>query len=391
MMTVKTTATFHVSTAMMLLAGAASLWAAGVSPAQAETRFKQTNLVSDGAVPAMITDADLVNAWGLAASSTSPFWVADNGTGVATIYVVAPDNASVTKAGLTVTIPSATGIPPSAPTGQVFYGGSGFQINGSPARFLFDSEDGAITAWNGGTTASIVVNNGGGAIYKGLGVDAANAMLFASDFHNGDIEVYDTNFDPVTTPGGFTDPNLPAGYAPFDLKVFNSKLYVTYAKQDDAKEDDDPGPGHGFVDVFDLNGALEMRLISGGALNSPWGLEFAPASFGTFAGDLLVGNFGDGAINAFDPTTGAFIDSLRDQNGQPIDITDLWALSLGNGGSGGGTDTLYFTAGLADEAHGLFGGLTAVPETSTWVMVLAGFVGLGFVRRRARRSIAEAM
>ncbi len=372
------------------LASATALSAS--APAHAQTRFKQTNLVSDGSVPATLTDPDLVNPWGLAESPTSPFWVANNHTGLATLYSVSTDNLTVSKLGLVVTIPPAIGGPPSPPTGQVFNGGSGFVVGASPARFLFDSEDGAISGWSGGTTAAIMVDHSGiGAVYKGLAIDDANTFLFASDFHNGDIEKYDSTFTQVTGPGSFTDPNLPAGYAPFNLKVLGGELYVTYAKQDAGKMDDDPGPGNGFVDVFNLDGSLDKRLISGGALNSPWGLTIAPSSFGSFAGDLLVGNFGDGTINAFDPTTGAFVDALRGLNGQPIVITDLWALSPGNGGSGGGVDSLYFTAGLAGEAGGLFGSLTAVPEARSWAMMLSGFAALSLAAYRRRKAIGAAI
>ena len=267
-MITKTIASSRGAAVMLSLAGAAALWAASMAPAYAETLFNVTNLVSDGTVPAKVVDLNLINPWGIAMSPTSPFWISDNGTGLATLYSVSANNSSVNKIGLTVTIPPAFGSPPSAPTGQVFNGGAGFVIGGpagSPARFLFNSEDGAITAWNGGTNAAIAVNRSGmNSVYKGLAIDDTNSFLFASDFHNGDIEKYNNSFTQIIVPGAFTDPSLPAGYAPFNLKVINGDLYVTYAVQDAAKHDDVAGPGNGLVDVFDLNGNFVKRFISQG-------------------------------------------------------------------------------------------------------------------------------
>ena len=392
-MSVKTIVSSCGSAIMLSLASAAALWAAGMVPANAETLFNEINLISDGAVPAKLVDPNLINPWGIAMSPTSPFWISDNGTGLATIYSVPLNNSTPTKLGLTVTIPPAFGSPPSAPTGQVFNGGGGFKLsNGSPAVFLFDSEDGAISGWNGGTNAEIAVNHSGmNSVYKGLAIDPTDSFLFATDFHNSDIEEYNSSWTQINAPGSFTDPNLPAGYAPFNVAVINGDLYVTYALQDAAKHDDVAGPGHGFVDIYNLDGTLDKRFISRGELNSPWGLLIAPPSFGTFAGDLLVGNFGDGMIDAYNATTGAFVDFLRGPDGKPIDITDLWALSLGNGGAAGSPNSLYFTAGLVDEGAGLFGSLTAVPELSTWAMMLAGFAGLGLAAYRSRRPSIEAV
>jgi uncharacterized protein (TIGR03118 family) len=245
--------------------------------------------------------------------------------------------------------------------------------------------------------AQIAVNPGG-AVYKGLAIDDKDRILFAANFHSGMIEAYDSSFNAPTNllPDAFTDPDLPKGYAPFNLSVLSGELYVTYAKQDDAKHDDEAGAGFGFVDVFNLDGSLDKRLISRGALNSPWGLLIAPSSpsFGPFAGALLVGNFGgDGRINAYDPTTGAFIGTLDGKNGAPLSIPELWGLTIGDDGPGGGSPNfLYFTAGLKDESHGLFGSLSpavfaAVPEPSTWAMMLLGFTGLAFAGyRRARHA-----
>jgi uncharacterized protein (TIGR03118 family) len=381
-------------TSMVSLMGAAGLLAASIVPASADTLFQQQNLVSDGAVFAKIVDPNLINPWGIAEGPKTPFWVSDNGTGVATIYQVM-GASGVTKAGLTVTVPPASGMGTSAPTGQVFNGfAGGFKLsNNAPAVFLFDSEDGAISGWNPGlgTNAAIapVVPPQPNAVYKGLAIDNTGGSLFATNFRADQIEMYNSSFGLVKT---FTDPTLPSGYAPFGDKVLDGKLYVTFALQDAAKHDDVAGPSHGFVDVFDLNGNLLSHLISGGNLNSPWGLEIAPSTFGQFAGDLLVGNFGDGMINAFDATSGAFEGVLRGSNGLPLDITDLWAISIGNGTAvGGSANSLYFTAGLVDEGDGLFGSLTAVPEPSTWAMMLIGLAGLSFAGYRKTKSGRSAL
>src|SRR5271166_2055948 len=349
--------------------------------------FSQQNLVSDIPGLAAWTDPNLVNPWGVAFSPTSPFWVADNGTGLATLY-----NSTGTPLSLVVTIPPPTGqMGPAAPDGQVF---NPNPANFGGSHFIFATEDGTISSWSGGTSAVLNVDDSSAnTVFKGLALAAngLNTYLYATDFHNNAIDVFDTNFNKVTLGGSFTDPSLPAGYAPFGIRASGGFLYVTYALQDAAKHDDVAGPGHGFVDIYNLDGTLDKRLISGGELNSPWGLLIAPPSFGTFAGDLLVGNFGDGMIDAYNATTGAFVDFLRGPDGKPIDITDLWALSLGNGGAAGSPNSLYFTAGLVDEGDGLFGSLTAVPELSTWAMMLAGFAGLGLAAYRSRRPSIEAV
>ena len=262
--------------------------------------FGQTNLVSDLPGVARVMDPDLVNPWGMAFSSSSPIWVSDNGQGLATIY-----NGAGVKQGLVVSIP-APGGGQGAPTGQVFNGGSGF--NGD--RFLFSTEDGTIAGWRGalGTTAELGADqSGAGAVFKGLALatNGSNSYLYATDFHNGTVDVFDSTFSKVSLTGTFTDPGLPSGFAPFGIQAFGGKLYVTYAMQDAAKHDDVPCPGCGFVDVFNTDGTFVQRLVSMGALNSPWGLAWAPGNFGKFSNDLLVGNFGDGTINAFDPMTGA--------------------------------------------------------------------------------------
>jgi uncharacterized protein (TIGR03118 family) len=321
-------------------------------------QFDQNNLASNIPGLAHFTDPNLVNPWGVAHSSTSPFWIADDGTGLSTLY----DGVGAPQA-LVVTIPPPAGSPAGTkarPTGIVFNGTADFMIAGGASRFLFATEDGTISAWNGtaGTTAVLVIDNSAtGAVYKGLalGSNASGNFLFATNFNGGTIQVFDKNFAPAAG-FSFVDPTLPAGFAPFGIQNIGGTLFVTYALQDASKTDDTPGPGNGFVDAFDTDGNLLRRFASAGTLNSPWGLALAPPGFGITA--LLVGNFGDGRINAFDPTTGAFLTQLSDRNGVPITIDGLWGLIAGNGGNGGAIDSVYFTAGINGEADGLFGSLT---------------------------------
>ena len=354
--------------AMALMLAVFSLTVAA-RPAQAtSTRFKQVNLVSDIPGLAVTTDPDLVNPWGISHSGTSPFWVSDNGMGVSTLY-----NGAGTKLGLVVTIPPPAGSPAgtlATPTGQLFNGTTDFAVsNGTtsaPARFIFATEDGTISGWNPTVDATHAIlaadNSPSGAVYKGLamGANASGNHLYAANFHAGTIDVFDKDFHQVQLAGSFSDPNIHRGFAPFNIQNLGGKLYVTYAKQDANGEDDVAGPGNGYVDIFDTNGNLLQRLATRGRLNSPWGLAFAPASFGAFAGDLLVGNFGDGRINVVDPVTGEFIDQLRDANNRAITIDGLWGLLVGNGGNGGDVDKVYFTAGPNDEADGLFGSIAPI-------------------------------
>ena len=349
-------------------------------PAAAVT-FSVTNLVSDGSVPAVTTDSNLVNPWGVSFGPTSPFWVSDNKTGVATLY-----NGAGGKIGLTVTIPPS----PSSPTGQVFNSGAGasaFAIGGTKPAFIFDSEDGVISGWAGsfGTTAATAVTSSTGAVYKGLaiGSNATGDHLYATDFHNGVVEMYTNNFASPTT---FTDPTVAAGYAPFNAQVLGGELYVTFAKQDATGHDDVGGPGNGYVDVFNLDGTLNRRLVSlGGEINSPWGLAIAPDSFHELSGDLLVGNFGDGTISAFDSLTGAFKGKLLGIDEKPLVFGDLWALTPGNDAAAGSSKKIYFTAGLVEESEGLFGVLTAIPEPSSWALMILGFGLTGAALRKGPR------
>jgi uncharacterized protein (TIGR03118 family) len=284
------------SSSLLVLGISAMLTIGSASPATAQ--YVQHNLVSDGAIPANVTDSSLVNAWGLAASSTSPWWVSDNGTGKATVY-----NGNTGAKLLQVTVPGS-------PTGVVFNGSAGFVVpSHTTARFLFASEDGTISGWPGGPAAIVVIDNSAsGAVYKGLAIShgVAGDFIYATNFHAGKVEVYDSKFHPVA--GGFNDPTIPAGYAPFGIQNLAGTIFVTYALQDSAKHDDVAGEGHGFVNAFDMAGNLLRRVASRGTLNSPWGLAFAPASFGKAGGELLVGNFGNGRIHAFDPRL--------DENGQ---------------------------------------------------------------------------
>lgn len=337
--------------------------------AASSSSYAQTNLVSDIAGVARFTDPNLVNSWGLARSSTSPWWVADNGTGVSTLYDARGHRFPV-GSPLVVTIPPPKGSPAgttSAPTGTVFNGTGQFVVssggNSGPAFFIFDTEDGTISGWNPNVNPTkavrVVDNSASGAVYKGLALasNGSGNFLYATNFHAGTIDVFDSNFAPTHLSGSFTDPGLPAGYAPFDIVPVGNDLFVSYAKQDAAKHDDVAGPGHGFVDVFDTNGNFIKRLISHGLLNSPWGMTIASPHFGQFSNDLLVGNFGNGRINVYDPNTGASLGTLRNGGGRAITINGLWALAFGNGATAGPLNTLFFTAGIGDESHGLFGSI----------------------------------
>ncbi len=354
--------------------------------------FVETDLVSDLPGVALHQDPNLVNPWGIALSATSPFWVSDNGTGVSTLY----DGEGGIRSLVVTVPPPAGGADPSKPTGIIFNGGPAFEVApGLPGRFIFATEDGTISGWNPGADATHALlqvdNSASGAVYKGLasGSGSGGPLLYAANFGAGTIDSFASDFSPTATPGGFVDPGLPSGYAPFNIQNLNDHLYVTYALKEVGGDDDVAGPGHGFVDVFDLDGNLEMRLVSDGVLNSPWGLVIAPDEFGPFAGDLLVGNFGDGLIHAFDPATGDLVDVLRREDGSVLQIPGLWALVVGNGGSGGDEDDLYFTAGIAAEEHGLFGEIAAaVPETGARAPLALGCVAVGIFSWGMRRRRA---
>jgi uncharacterized protein (TIGR03118 family) len=305
-------------------------------------------------------DPDLKNAWGLTSGPTTPWWVADNGTGKSTLY-----NGAGVKQGLIVSVPGG-------PTGTVFNGTTGFNLpTGGKALFLFDGEDGIVRAWNGaqGTTA-IVAGDGdqsaAGAIYKGLAIatpPGGTPQLYATDFRNGTVDIYSSTWQLVSS-AKFVDPSLPAGYAPYGIQTAGQRIFVSFAQQDADKEDEVPGAGKGYVSVFDTSGNFLARVASAGPLSAPWGLAVAPQNFGAFSGDVLVGNFGDGRINAFKETSpGTFAPdgTLQSTNGNPLVIIGLWALEFGSGAANNGpVTTLYYTAGPFAETQGVFGRITNV-------------------------------
>jgi uncharacterized protein (TIGR03118 family) len=343
---------------LALVAAVSTLTLAAAAPLSAAPpggSYNVTKLVSDIPGTAAVTDPNLVNAWGLTRGPTTPWWVADNGTNKSTLYA---------SNGTTVsTVPLVVGVD-GGPSGAVFAGIAGnFPVSGGPASFIFASEDGMIRAWHGGLAAALVTAHGGpGAVYKGLAIaqTGAGPMLYATDFHNARVDVFNGAWQNVTPAGSFTDPMIPGGYAPFGIQLIGNRVFVSYAKQDADAHDDVAGQGLGFVDAYDLSGNLLTRVAQHGQLNSPWGLALAPASFGRFAGDLLVGNFGDGQINAYEETSAGFEHrgTLRDANGGKLVIDGLWALQFGNAGNNGNPDTLFFTAGPDGESHGLFGTIT---------------------------------
>ena len=338
--------------AIFLVAGSAS---GGI----ADDVFSVHALVGDASGAAPATDATLVNGWGLSAGPTTPWWVSDNGTNASTLY-----SGSGVKSALTVAVPGA-------PTGTVFNGSAtDFVVsqNGKSgaARFLFSTEGGTILGWspavNGATAIPGVDNSATGAVYKGL--TTAGDKLYATDFHNGRVDVFDASFKPVTAT--FTDPKLPSGYAPFGIQALGTSIFVTYAKQDAAKHDDVAGNGFGYVDQYTTDGQFVARVASGGRKNAPpnapWGLALAPSSFGVFSGDLLVGNFGNGRVSAYQDRGGGkwvFKGQLRRGDQSIVTVDGLWAIAFGNGSAAGPATTLYFAAGPGGEAHGLFGSITA--------------------------------
>jgi uncharacterized protein (TIGR03118 family) len=365
----------------------------------AGTSFIESDVISDGAIVADHIDPNFVNPWGIVAPSPNAFWDANNHTGTSTVFSSA---GNINAALHAVTIPAPAGSTGhSAPTGVINNSTSAFVVTdgtkSGPAIFIFATEDGTIAGWNptvgtnGATPPSThavlaVDNSASGAVYKGLaslnvpagGTLAAGQYLFATNFNSGNLDVFDSSFKPVTLPTGtFQDSTIPAGFAPFGIQTIGSKLYVTYAKQDAAKHDDVAGPGNGFVDVFSSTGVLLPRLGGTGVqseLNSPWGVALAPTNFGAFSNDILVGNFGDSHISAFDPVTGAFLGQLNDDHGQPLtlaggltgpDTIGLWGIFAFSGNTTATTaSTLYFTSGFNDEADGVFGALTPIAVSS---------------------------
>jgi len=344
-------------------------------PAIAQS-YKVTNIISDGSVPANLIDANFINPWGISASPT--WWINAQGTGLD--YVVAAAGTVAFK----VNIPAAAGVATATglPAGSVTTAGAIPMLlpNGTKASFLFSTLDGTIAGWNSalgtnGAISQIAINNSAaGASYPdlailniGTGGVTSTSYILAANFGTGNaIEVYDNTFKPTKLAGTFTDPNLPAGYAPFSVHVIGTQIFVAYAlRTTTAPYRTVNASGNGVVDIFDTSGNFVSRAITGGNLNAPWGIAFAPANFGVFSKDLLVGNFGDGIINVYDPKTFSYIGQLIDATGKPLSYASLWELLPGGTAvsgttavSGGDTSTVYFTAGLANEAHGLFAGIT---------------------------------
>ncbi len=364
-----------------------------LSSVTARADYVQTNLVSDIPGFASITDPNLNNPWGVSHSATSPFWISDQGTNVSTLYSVI--GGTVAKVPLTVAIPTtATG--PQGPTGQVNAGiASSFVVGSAPASFIFANLNGTISAWNNTAgTSAVVQATTTGAVYTGLAIagnTAATATLYAANGAQNRIDVFNSSFTPISSSGGFVNP-FP-GLVPFNVQTIGGNVYVTYAPAGGRLAQINAPEGNGAVAVFDTNGNLLNQLLTGGHLASPWGIALAPSGFGQFGGDLLVGNFSFVAseINAFDPITGAFIGSIPINTGAN-GPGGLWALIFGNGGSGGDPNTLYFTDGINGETNGLFGSISAVPEPSTWAMMILGFAGVGFMAyRRSRKDQGLAL
>jgi len=331
--------------------------------------YFQTNLTSDIMGLAPNFDPNLKNPWGMSFAPTSPFWVSDQVTNVATLY-----NGVGVPQSLVVSIPPAPPPPgPSGPTGQVFVGGLGFTMtSGSSATFVFATLGGNIDAWNSGTSAITQFTATDGAIYTGLA--QVGSLLYAADTRNGKIDVFNSSFQKTTVSGGFANASVPVGLTPYDIQNIGGKLYVEYAKRNDPR---------GFVGVFDANGNLTQN-ISDTHLNSPWGVTLAPATFGQFGSDLLIGNFGDGTINAFNPVTGAFIGTMSDINGKPIVNSGLWSLQFRSVSQPTfDTNTLFFTAGINAETDGLFGQIQQAPEPGTLSML---GLGLGVVALAFRKA-----
>jgi uncharacterized protein (TIGR03118 family) len=335
---------------------------------QPSTTLTDTALVSDAVVAAAHTDASMKNAWGLASVPNGDFWVADNNSNVSTVY-----DGTGASPGAAVSIPAATN-GASNPTGVVYNGTTDFVITtgtgSQPAQLIFAGEGGTIAGWNpniSGATATIAYDDGaGGAIYKALALanDGSANHLYATDLHNAKIDVFDATFHKVALAGTFADPMMPAGFAPFGIQLLNGQLYVTYAMQDATAHDEQLGAGLGYVNVFDTHGNLVKRFASAGALNAPWGIALSPTGFAPDGGNLLIGNFGDGTINRFDPNTGNLLGSVALANGNKLVIPGLWALVFGNGATSQPSNALFYTAGPNSQADGVFGRIDSVTSTA---------------------------
>jgi uncharacterized protein (TIGR03118 family) len=326
--------------------------------------FQQTNLVSDTAGTAAHTDPLLLNPWGVAFEPGQSFWIADNNRGSAKVFDPSgnPDIPAV------VGIPTPSGSPLiSSPTGIVFNPiAQDFLVRGVPAQLLFTTEDGTISTWatiNGNIPTNALLakdDSSSGAVYKGLAIltpECCREYLALANFSQGFIATYDVDFNLLATVGSFKDENLPPGYAPFNIQQIGTEVFVTYAVQDGTGTNPVVAAGNGIVNVFDQEGSFIRRFATNGPLNAPWGIVQASANFGRFSNDILIGNFGDGTINAFDPATGNFLGQLKDASGKVITNPGLWALVFRSDGVGG-PNTLYFTAGSSGENHGLFGAIS---------------------------------
>jgi uncharacterized protein (TIGR03118 family) len=345
---------------------AAALIAVGASSAgRPGNHYKVTPLASDVSGLAPVTDSNLQNTWGLARGATTPWWIANNGTASTSVYT--GSGARVDIGGL-----AAQGVP-GDPTGAVFSGIAGqFQVGTAadpttlgPSNFVFDSEDGTISAWRIGSTAALVTvdMSSSDAVFKGLAISngPSGPRLYATDFANGRVDVFDGGWNQVNTPGAFVDPSLPEHYAPFGIQTIGDRVFVTYGMQQPGSNDEAHGRGLGIVDAYDLDGKFLARVAQHGQLDAPWGVAWAPASFGPFGGDLLVGNFGDGQVNAYQEMSNGHFEhrgTLHAATHGKLSIDGLWALEFGNAGPNGDPQTLFFTAGIQDEAHGLFGTIT---------------------------------
>ena len=345
------------------------------------TTFTDSALVANremGYATSTVIDANLQNPWGIAVGPGLPFWIADNNANIATLYSGTGEieTQEITgSADVGVAIPASAAAVQANPTGQVYNGSNAFDVPTSkgqePAMFIYDGEGGTIAGWaiDSGSTAVTayddgVANGANHAVYKGLAigtVDGAN-YLYATDLHNNKVDVFDTNFaKPAAMQGKFVDPGIPSGFVPFGIAAVGDQLYVTFTKQDAAKHDEVTGAGLGYVDIFDMSGNFVSRFASQGVLNAPWGIAVAPAGFGPMEGEVLVGNFGDGKINAFTPNGAELATSagpLVDVNGQPFAFPGLWSLAFGNGDSDKPLTTLFYTAGFADQTDGIFGSIT---------------------------------
>jgi uncharacterized protein (TIGR03118 family) len=347
-----------------LVAGAATVAtpAGAGDHAAANNSYRVTNLVSDQPGVAQVTDVNLQNAWGLAAGPTSPIWVANNHTDSTTVYRGAIHGSPVEGPLLVVPVDGG------APTGLVFNPTGGFMVPsaGAPATFIFDSESGNITAWSSADLGAhaVVMAHNDNANYKGLALAESDGApyLYAANFETNTVDVYDTSFALQNWSGAFVDPNMPVNYSPFGIAKIGGEIYVSYALHIPGQEDDAHGPHRGFIDVYGTNGRLHRRLVSRGALDSPWGMTIAPRNFGQFAGALLVGNFGNGRIHAYNRFNGRLLGGVRDPDGTPIQIDGLWGLEFGNGVTGD-RNTLLFSAGPDGETHGLLGSITALVPT----------------------------